>query len=153
MRRFYGARSRMPNLDAGLTGGGAYALSAETRGRFVEFPDMLGDDLFAAGHVRDGELVIVDTDPLVVRPARTLRSLLKVMKRVSRGNREMAAAHPNLAVTSTGASIRNLVRQLKDPRHVADVAVYAGVVIAGRVLERLDRRGGVWERDDTTRTS
>jgi glycosyltransferase involved in cell wall biosynthesis len=59
VRRFYRARAEIPAVMGSLWGAGVFALSADGRGRFDEFPLQLADDrLFRAD-----EIELVDTAP------------------------------------------------------------------------------------------
>ena len=63
---------------------GVYGMSRAGRSRFVEFPDLLGDDLFAQRIFSLDERIIVD-GTFEVQVPRTLRQLVKVRTRVARG--------------------------------------------------------------------
>jgi glycosyltransferase involved in cell wall biosynthesis len=151
VRRFFAASGRLPGVQAELCGGGMYGLSAEARSRFGEFPDLVADDLFVARIVSPSEVTIVDTTPTVLSPPRTLAALWKVRRRVVRGTREMSATQG--ADSTAGATGRELLAQLKHPRHVVDVVVYASIVMGARLAVRLRRSTPRWERDDTSRTA
>jgi glycosyltransferase involved in cell wall biosynthesis len=153
VRRFYRARSTLPIFTRELCVGGIYALSAAARARFEEFPDVIADDLFAARIVRPDEVVIVDTDPLIIHVPRTAGSVMKVLKRVFRGNAELAELHPGLAVDTAGATARELVGRLRRPSTAIDALVYAAFVIGARVLIRFERAPARWERDETSRAA
>jgi len=149
VRRFHDASSRLPSVQAELCGGGMYGLSATARARFADFPDLIADDLFVARIVAPDELVIVDTRPTVITPPRSLDALWRVRKRVVRGTQEMAATQG--VATTAGTTGRELLRQLRSPANVLDVAVYAAVVVGARLAVRFGRQAPRWERDETSR--
>jgi glycosyltransferase involved in cell wall biosynthesis len=151
VRRFWAARVRLDGVMADLCGGGAYGLSATARLRFDQFPDITSDDLFVARHVKPHEITIVDTDPLIVLTPRTTKAQFKVLKRVYRGNQEFAAAFPAVATDTTGSTLRAVVEQARNPRHIIDAAVYIGFAVAARIANKFDRAPTRWERDDSAR--
>lgn len=151
VRRFWVARGRLPGIMGDLCGGGAYGFSAQARSRFDEFPDVIADDLFASRIVSPQEIVIVPTDPLVVSQPRNLRSLLKVLRRSKRGNREFARLFPQLARDTALDSAGDLVRSHAAPSRWLDAAIYAAVMLAARAWPLFGNGSRHWERDDSSR--
>jgi glycosyltransferase involved in cell wall biosynthesis len=151
VRRYYAARTELPGVMSDLCAAGSYAFSPAVRARFDEFPELVADDLFAARIVTPDEIVVVDTDPVVVHAPRDTSSLLRILKRVYRGNRELARVRPDLARVTTTSTGRELLRLFARPRHVLDAAVYACFVVTARVLLRFERGTTRWERDETSR--
>jgi glycosyltransferase involved in cell wall biosynthesis len=151
VRRYYAARAELPSVMCDLCAAGTYALSASARARFDEFPDMIGDDLFAARVVSPDEVIVVDTEPVVVHVPRTSSALLKILKRVYRGNHEFARERPALARDTTRNTEKDLLRLLFRARHTIDALVYAAFVVIARVLVRFDRQPVRWERDNSSR--
>lgn len=151
VRRFWAARSRLPGIMGDLCGGGAYGFSAAARSRFEEFPDVIADDLFASRIVSPGEIVIVPTDPLVVSQPRNLRSLLKVLRRSKRGNREFARLFPQLERNTALDSAGDLLRSHAAPGRWLDAAIYAAVMSAARAWALFGGRESHWERDESSR--
>jgi hypothetical protein len=152
VRRFYRARAQIPAVMGSLWGAGMFALSAEGRSRFDEFPLAVADDLFVDRLFRADEINLVDTAPVVVVAPATTTGLLATFRRTYRRNRAMRA----FAVTDrpgTWATVRDLVRLARrGPAELVDAAVYAAVAFSARVLAwRHTRTSGVWERDDTSR--
>jgi glycosyltransferase involved in cell wall biosynthesis len=152
VRRFYRARARIPAVMGSLWGAGMYALSADGRGRFDQFPLLVADDLFVDRLFRTDEIDVVDTTPVVVVGAATASGLLATFRRTFRGNRAMR----QLSTTEragTRATVRDLVRLARQgPAEFVDAAVYAAVVIAARILAwRHPKASYAWERDDTSR--
>lgn len=153
VRRFWAARSRLPNIMGDLCGGGAYGFSAEARSRFDEFPDVIADDLFASRIVSPAEIRIVPTEPLVVFQPRDLRSLLRVMRRSKRGNRQFAEHFPDLVRDTALDSTRQLLSTHAAPRRWLDALIYAGVMLAARLRWGAAGKGHHWERDESSRIS
>jgi hypothetical protein len=135
-----------------LWGAGIYALSAEGRRRFDEFPLVVGDDLFVDRLFGIEEIDIVDTTPVVVAASATAAGLLATFRRTFRGNRAIG----DVAATErpgTRATVRDLLRLARrGPAELVDATVYAAVVIWARVLAwSRPRTSRTWERDDTSR--
>jgi glycosyltransferase involved in cell wall biosynthesis len=152
VRRFYRARAQIPAVMGSLWGAGMYALSAEGRGRFDEFPLLVADDLFVDRLFRTDEIDVVDTTPVVVMASATASGLLATFRRTFRGNRAIG----EIAATDrpgTRATVRDLLRLARrGPTEFVDAAVYAAVVIWARALAWSHSRASrVWERDDTSR--
>lgn len=152
VRRYYAARERLDGVMGDLCAAGVYGLSEGGRARFGEFPDLVADDLFVARAVGDARMEIVDADPIVVHVPRTARAQLRVLKRVQWGNAELAAARPDLARSTTGGTVRDLLASVRGLGPAIDAAVYAAFAVAGRLAARADRRPERWERDHTTRS-
>jgi glycosyltransferase involved in cell wall biosynthesis len=146
---FHRARGRLSTVQQEFSGGGSYGLSWETRQRFGAFPDVLGDDLYAARIVPAGCAEIIDAPPVVVHPPRDSRSLARVLARTARGNQQLASLFPEISAPTTKQTVVSLVRSVHSPRSLADATIYAGFVTAGRVLGH--RSHNRWERDDSSR--
>ena len=146
---FHRARGRLESVQSEFSGGGCYGLSWDTRQLFGAFPDVLGDDLFAARIVPKGRAEIIDAPPVLIRPPRDRRSLTRVLARNVRGNRQLSGLFPDIATPTTKQTLRSLVRSVRGPKSLADAVVYAGFVTAGRVTAQ--RNNVRWERDDSSR--
>jgi glycosyltransferase involved in cell wall biosynthesis len=146
---FHRARGRLFSVQQEFSGGGSYGLSWETRQLFGAFPDVLGDDLFAARVVPAGKAEIIDAPPVVVHPPRDGRSLTRVLARNVCGNRQLGVMFPDIAPLTTKQTVVSLMRSVRGPSSLVDATVYAGFVNAGRVLAQ--RTGTRWERDDSSR--
>ncbi|GAA5183002.1 hypothetical protein GCM10023322_21210 [Rugosimonospora acidiphila] len=151
VRRYYRARARIPAVLGSLWGAGTYALSAEGRARFDEFPDLVADDLWVDQLFAPGEVEVASCEPVTVTaPART-GDLLKVLRRTYRGKAEHQASNPDTAHETSGRTARD-VRLLARSGFsgLVDATVYTGFVVTARVLRRLARNDS-WERDDSSR--
>lgn len=152
VQRYYRARSRTPALMSSLWGAGVYGLSAAGRARFAHFPTLVADDLFVDRQFLPTEIEIVACAPAVVRTPCTLGSLVAVLRRVYRGKREVRSETGEGAPGNTlGASSRGLLAlDRREPQHILDATVYAGVAIWARLSLHLSRRAA-WERDSSSR--
>lgn len=144
VRAYYRARYRMPSQRAHLWGAGAYALNAEGRRRFGEFPRLIADDLFVDALFQPEEKTILNTMPVVVRTPRTVSSLRAILRRTYRGNDEQQMRAPG------GAKLVELLGTVRGPMSAFDAMAYAAFALDGR---RRPRRGAPagWERDESSR--
>jgi cellulose synthase/poly-beta-1,6-N-acetylglucosamine synthase-like glycosyltransferase len=152
VRRYYGARVRLPAVTESVWGAGLYGLSAAGRARFDEFPDVIADDLFAAQHFKPGELEIVGDEPVVVVAPANLRDLLKIRRRVYRGaaeNRDLALVKGAKTTTTT---MRDFVRLTATGfPGILDAVTFAIITVVGRLYVAVGRDTR-WERDESSRT-
>jgi glycosyltransferase involved in cell wall biosynthesis len=157
VRAFFRVWEAVRAGDRAPAGSGVYAMSAEGRARFDRFPDVIADDLFVHNLFARDERQTPATDPVVVEPPRSLRSLLRRRTRVYVGNMQVAA-DPALAALP-GADDRGtawwrvvLARPSLVPAAVPYVAVNSVAKLRAR---RVARRAGpvAWGRDDTTRAA
>lgn len=146
VRSYYRARDRLPATRSGLWGAGAFVLDAEAHARFGRFPTVTADDLFVDRQFRPAEKRAVPTAPVPVRVPRRVRSLVAVLRRQSRGSRQLAQGRAGTAWSTA----RQLVGSIRGPASAVDAGVYALLSVVSRVPLR--RRGiATWERDDSTR--
>ncbi|AKT52931.1 glycosyltransferase [Arsenicicoccus sp. oral taxon 190] len=161
VRAFYDVFSQLPYVQDKLVGLGVYGMSRAGRARFVTFPDLLGDDLFAQRIFSLDEREIVD-GTFEVQVPRTLRQLVKVRTRVARGNAQLAEEDPGAMVddgrttdfsTSTRSTSRALVDLLRRrPTLIPAAVVYVLVTAyARRAASRTSPAAQTWERDTSTR--
>lgn len=152
VRRWYNIRERLPSIQNALWGAGCYALSSEGRSRFGEFPDVVSDDLFIDSLFSDAEIMIVPTDPVVVRTPRKTADLVRILRRKYRTQGEFAAKRPGTLVTpGQRGQLHDLVAVVKSrPTLAFDAAVYASLIAYSRVRARFVKTSG-WERDNSSR--
>jgi glycosyltransferase involved in cell wall biosynthesis len=151
VRRFFRARVQIPAVMGSLWGAGLYALSADGRGRFDDFPLLVADDLFVDRLFRADEIELVESPPVVVVAPATIAGLLATFRRTFRGNRAVKAMPTDRP--GTRATVRDLLRLARrGPTQFVDAAVYATVVVWARCLAwRHAPSSGAWERDETSR--
>jgi len=152
VRAYYRVLERLPSVSDDLVGRGVYALSAEGRARFGEFPDVIADDHFVRRSFAPSERGVVAGVASTVRVPVTLRGLLQRKVRVFAGNAEIAehgSAHRE--------GLSGLLAVLRaDPTRMPDVAVYVAVnAVAKGLAWRARRRGSPlsWGRDDSRQPS
>jgi glycosyltransferase involved in cell wall biosynthesis len=155
VRSYYRARSAVPKLMGSLWGAGVYGLSAAGRARFGEFPEVTGDDLFVDQQFQRGEIAVVDAPPVIVNVPRRTRDLMRIMRRINKGNTENRA-HPTLSSeqSSTAPStVHALARlTLTRPMRMVDVATYMTLAVIARVSLAM-APAAAWERDNSSRSA
>lgn len=138
--RLYGRFwQRLPFNTQGVTGAGLFAINAEARKRWDEFPPIIADDAFVRSLFTPAERRRIEADyswPL----SEGFRDLVRVRRRQDAGVKELARFQPDFAPGSDRPDRRELRKlALADP---AGFAVYAAVALA----TRLSRADGHWAR-------
>jgi hypothetical protein len=151
VKRYYGQRVRLPGVQTELCGAGVYGLSATARSRFDAFHDVIADDLFAARVVDPSEVTIVPCAPVEINVPRNVRSLVRTLARANRGNRQLFDQMPTLARPTTASTVKQLIRSASVPAQFIEAAVYAAIVMFGRLLA--SRRDPIWGRDESSRVA
>jgi glycosyltransferase involved in cell wall biosynthesis len=157
VRSYYAINSRLPVFQNALFGRGVIALSAEGRGRFDRFPDVIADDLFVDSLFAAEEKREVGSVSARITAPRRTRDLLRRLVRVRRGNASMRKA---LAASKGGRdNVRRRARTswlrdvaLREPTLIPAAACYAAITLTAAILARLPQRpGATWGRDDSSR--
>ncbi len=152
VQRFYAARAQLPNVLGSLWGAGVYGLSAAGRLRFQDFPQVVAEDLFVDRLFTTEEVEILPIEPVTVTCPRTVRGLLRVLKRTYRGNAALTGV-PGPPRPGTQATIRELARLARcGLPSLRDAIVYGSFVTLGRAAAQFGPSHiGMWERDETSR--
>jgi glycosyltransferase involved in cell wall biosynthesis len=154
VRAYYAVWELSSFRRRGHIGSGIYALSAEGRTRFGEFPAVIGDDRFVQGRFTPAERATVDEAEFVVRPPRTIGALLARGARIAAGNRELQRVGLAGHAPTRGASFRELLGAVAvRPDLWASFLVYVVVQVRTATLaeRKLRVAEGVWDRDETSR--
>jgi glycosyltransferase involved in cell wall biosynthesis len=160
VRRYYGARSRVPAVMGSIWGAGVYGLSATGRARFEEHPDVVAEDLFVDQCFDADEIDIVGEESVVVVAPARLRDLLKVRRRAYRGAAEnrVASGRPgrrDVRASSSGSTtpstLRDLLQLCRSLPGALDATTYASVAVSARLYNALGRSSR-WERDESSRS-
>lgn len=153
VRCYEAINTRLPAFQNALIGRGVIALSAEGRGRFDEFPEVINDDLFLDSLFTTTEKREVGSVSTRIAAPRRTRDLLRRIVRVRRGNASMG-----VALTAQGAARRTAPMSwlrdvaMRDPTLIPAAACYAAITLIAYVLARLPQRyGDAWGRDDSSR--
>jgi glycosyltransferase involved in cell wall biosynthesis len=156
VRAYFAINSRLPVFRHGLFGRGVIALSAEGRGRFGSFPDVVADDLYLDSLFSMAEKAAVDSVSSRVAAPRRTRDLLRRLVRVRRGNASMRAIFPAKSPSDVGRGsarlswLRDVV--LRNPALIPAAACYVTITVMASALARLPQRdGAAWGRDDSSR--
>jgi glycosyltransferase involved in cell wall biosynthesis len=146
VRSFYRLWSRLPSVRDDLVGRGVYALSERGHARVTPFPEITADDHHVRSAVPRPDRVVVDECSSLVRPPRTLRSLVRRRARVVAGNRELGASGPG------AGGVLAVLRD--DPRRAVDAPVFVLVAVLARLAAARRRPGQPipWGRDDSRPT-
>jgi len=156
VRAYYGIRARLPSSRQGIGGSGVYALSKMGHDRFVEFPNLVADDMFVRIQLSPQERQTLTSVSSTVFAPRTLRQLIAIRTRAHYGTLEIANRHPELFRNNRGESNhRVLGRQLLNPRSWPGLLVYTYVNSVAIWSAKRWRRAGsfVWKRDSTSRVA
>ena len=103
---------------------------------------MIGDDLLADHMFPRGRLYLASGPAVVVRPPRSLHSLIAVLARHRRGPAEQS-------IDTGRSTLRELLQSVSGPASGMDALCYALLAAAGRRRARRATRN--WERDFSSR--
>jgi glycosyltransferase involved in cell wall biosynthesis len=156
VRAYFAINSRLPVFGHSLFGRGVIALSADGRGRFGSFPDIVADDLYLDSLFGIEEKVVIDSvSSRVVAPRRT-RALLRRLVRVRRGNAGMRAARPSAqpGEASRGQARSSWLRDvvLRNPSLIPAALCYVIITLIAAVSARRPQQpGSGWGQDESSR--
>ena len=122
---------RLPYMLEGVQGCGVYAVSAEGRARWGEFPDIISDDTFVRVQFKSGERVGVPA-PYSWPLPEGFRNLVRVRRRADAGIGEIYRDYPELVPNEDKRPIgpRDMMRlAISMP---VSFAIYVAVVLAAR---------------------
>ncbi|MFT4225581.1 glycosyltransferase family 2 protein [Micropruina sp.] len=154
VRAYYRVFEQQPYLTDGLVGLGVYGISARGRERFMEFPDLMADDLYIQRLFEPSERLRTRGE-FIVRTPRKWSDLVRVRTRVERGNAQIAAAADTLesghdygrtSVSSSRSLIETLATQ---PTMIPSALVYTGTVLTAKARAKVC--GDHWGRDESSR--
>ena len=158
IRAFYRMWQFLPWFNEAPLGDGCFGLSAEGRARFDQWPAIVADDLFANRLFSASERRLVRDATFVVRPPRTLRSLVNVRTRVYTGNMQYAEALRAGKLPGTPAepaSASSYVPALHSPRLWPALGLYVGITAIAKLRAHVRHtllHRPYWDRDETART-
>ncbi|HTZ45498.1 MAG TPA: glycosyltransferase [Jatrophihabitans sp.] len=151
VRAYYLLWRRLGYVRRQLIGSGVYGLSAEGRGRFGAFPELISDDGYVYSHFAAAERVNPPGARFTIRAPRTARGVFHRRVRIAQGNRqlrELTGRQPEVP----GPFWRQVL--LRRPWLAPAATVFLGVnLLADRAAGRRLRAGRAdWNRDDSSRT-
>jgi glycosyltransferase involved in cell wall biosynthesis len=151
--RFHRVFERLVAGRRGLSGTGAYLLGQEGHGRVFPLPHVISDDGWVHRTFSASERQAVADARSVVRPARTVRAVIRRRARVRLGNRELDRLGRKAHEPAVGAGeLMSLVRSREVG--VVDATCFLAVLVADKVVARWrDLRGTstTWSADRDTR--
>jgi glycosyltransferase involved in cell wall biosynthesis len=153
VRGFYAIWSRRP-YASGAKFGGVFALSEAAAARIFPLPAIIADDTYVSRSVPVSDKAFTPECCFTARAPRDLASLIRVRRRVLRGNRELIRmgmlAQPGDNVGTGPGLLRQVLAR---PQLWAGLAVYALVGLVARAGLEIEGRlaAARWERDDSTR--
>ncbi|ASN51490.1 exopolysaccharide biosynthesis protein [Sinomonas sp. R1AF57] len=142
---YYRARVRVPPTREALWGAGCYAMTEAGHDRLGAFPDGAPDDFYVDTLFSAEQKVLLDCEPVVVRPPRTAGSLLSTLHRVYRAPAESGQR------ATPARTLGGLVASVRGPLSLVDAAVYASFALMGRRQSASARGVSRWERDESSR--
>ncbi|MET0447300.1 MAG: glycosyltransferase [Aeromicrobium sp.] len=153
VRWYYDVWERLPQVNHGLFGRGAFALSRAAQERVSALPTVMSDDLAVSDAFGETERVVVDSAVVTVWPPRTIGDLLRRRIRVVTGStqaRQLGVSRPGSAT-----SVSTLVRMARSqPALIPRIAVFLGITVVARVRARRFSRSHdytTWQRDESSR--
>jgi hypothetical protein len=155
IRAYYQIWTRLPYCREEMVGSGVYALSEEGRAAFGDFPELLAeDDFIRMSFPRERRRQVEDASFEIEAPT-DFRALLKIRSRWARSNDQLAAQFPELPRGERRDYRGPLGELLKTPALWPAAGVYGFVVLATRVIGKLQNRFASnpkkWSRDLTAR--
>lgn len=155
VRGFYSIWSRR-SYASGAKFGGVFALSESAAAQIFPLPAVIADDTYVSRSVPAADKAYAPDCSFTARVPRDLASLIRVRRRVLRGNRQLAHMGVLPQRDICGAKGKGLLREmLTCPCLLAGLAVYGLVGLLARAgLEAEGRRSSLrWERDDSSRVA
>lgn len=151
VRSHYAFWSRMGSNIGGISGTNAMVVSAEGRGRFRSWPNLIGDDYFLDGQFTSREKRRVPAATVVRSAPHGLRDCVSRKARVHQGNTDvrdngLRALHEGGGLAGALAAMRGR------PTLAIHFPAHALVTLAARVLARYRQSRGTaqsWYRDDS----
>lgn len=148
VRAYYRTWQLLQEVRDDRIGSGVYGVNAAGRERWQQFPEGIADDYYVHSRFAPHERVVLPQAASVVRPPRTVRSLLAVRARIYAGNMERRAAGGAAAKGGRRPS-----RLRHDALALRGLPVYAVLTGIAKVMARRRRERGVtdWSQDVTGR--
>lgn len=155
VRWYYDVWEALPQVQAGLFGRGAVALSAAGQARVSDLPMLMGDDLGMSDVFSPHERLVVPGAVAVVHPPRNLGDLVRRRIRIVTGNEQAARLGARRASSRT--RVRTLLGlALTRPGVAARMPVFLGVYFVAVLGARKAVRAGdfhTWQRDKSSRAT
>lgn len=153
VRWYYDVWEALPQVQEGLFGRGAVALSEQGEARVQHLSGLLNDDLGLSDAFSDEERAVVPRAVAVVRPPRTLPDLVRRRIRVATGN--VQATSLGVRRASSRTRPRTLIGlAVARPGLAVRLPVFLAVYVVAALGARRAVRAGdfhTWRRDESSR--
>lgn len=152
VRWYYDVWERLPRVQKGLFGRGAFALTRAAQERVSALPSVMSDDLATSDAFADDERRIVESATVTVRPPRTVGDLIRRRTRVVTGNTQASKLGVRRGSATSLSTLGRLT--LDQPTLAPRIVIFLGVTVVARVLARRAVRAGdftTWQRDESSR--
>lgn len=157
VRAYFEVWRRLPYARQRLVGAGVYAMNQAARRQIGQFPDLLSEDEFVRRSFVYEQRRTIEDCTFTVRAPRTLRALIRLRARWTRGNRQLDDRFGTTLPTQRRNYLRSFASLLGSPKLWPAMGVYLFVWVAGRVSATWQRRTRsnpwTWDRDETTRNN
>jgi glycosyltransferase involved in cell wall biosynthesis len=158
LKQYYHVWTQLPYVRNGVVGSGLYALSAEGRSRFAQFPPIIADDRFVERLFTAQERTRVNTS-FVMHPPLRVRDLARVMARAWTGNVQLEKSADVLLPAGAPlapmwkAAARRFFAVARQPSLCVALPVYICVYVYVRLVGSLRARRGrtEWVTDSSAR--
>lgn len=153
VRWYYDVWESLPQVEVGLFGRGAVALTEEGERRIAALPPMMSDDLVMSDTFATDERMVVVGSVAVVHPPRTLRDLLRRRVRVVTGNTQAQRCGVRRPASRTRLKVL-LALAVSRPGLAPRLPVFLGVHVVAALGARSAIRQGdytTWQRDESSR--
>ncbi|ATY09302.1 hypothetical protein CU254_01525 [Amycolatopsis sp. AA4] len=152
--RAHRAWAQLPSVRQSGVGSGVYALNEQGHALAFPLPDVLADDAWVHRAVPAERKIVVPEARSAVRPAATVRALVRRRARVRLGHRQLdQLGRP--AQPGTESGLRTLSQLVRGGAvSVTEAASFSAVVLADRAIARFRRIRGnesEWSTDNTSR--
>lgn len=139
-RLYHRSWSELPWVQSQLTGRGVYAVGRGARDTYGELPEVVADDRFVTTRVPRCRAVVVAAE-VAVRPPGRLADVVRVRRRVYRGNRDAAVPAHDQGLAGRWRYVAGLTAR---PATWPGMAVF---LVVTAVAKAPHRRGSGWGRD------
>jgi glycosyltransferase involved in cell wall biosynthesis len=149
--RVYGrVWSQIPYVKGEVIGAGVYAVRADGRGRWTDFPEIIADDKFARLHFEPHERRVLAGSSFLMYLPVGLGELIRVRSRWIRANRELRRRFPRHAAGDKRRLAGIVGFACRRGSLWLDMPVFVVIYACAELLALLPRRGR-WERASKAR--
>lgn len=155
LKAYYAIWTRLPYCTQGMVGSGVYALSAQGRLRFGDFPEMLADDEFIRLLFAPHERKTLPNHDFVIAAPTSFGALLKLRRRWECGNRQIEKNCVGMRSNDRRDYAPFFKELLRNPLLWPALLVYVYAIGSSRVAAAMQLRFAKnpweWSRDNSAR--